>query len=74
VPRQGHELYRAGVRVGEVASGGVSPTLGTNIASAFVRLGDDREGTELELDVRGKRQPARVRELPFYSRTRKTKS
>jgi len=71
VPRQGQELFRAGERVGAVASGGVSPTLDTNIGSAFVRLGLDQEGTELELDVRGKRQPCRVRELPFYSRTRK---
>jgi aminomethyltransferase len=59
--------------VGRVVSGGVSPTLGTNSGSAFVRLGLDREGVELELDVRGKRQTARVRELPFYSRTRKPK-
>jgi aminomethyltransferase len=71
VPRQGLELYQGAERVGVVASGGVSPTLGSNIGSAFVRLGHDREGTELELDVRGKRQPARVCELPFYSRTRK---
>src|SRR5262245_43232290 len=71
VPRQGLELFHGAERVGQVVSGGVSPTLGTNIGSAFVRLGLDREGVELELDVRGKRQPARVRELPFYSRTRK---
>jgi aminomethyltransferase len=75
VPRQGQELFPAGAArgepVGRVASGGVSPTLGSNIGSAFVRLGLDREGVELELSVRGKRQPARVRELPFYSRTRK---
>jgi aminomethyltransferase len=71
VPRQGLELFRGGERVGQVASGGVSPTLGTNIGSAYVRLGLDKEGQELELDVRGKRQSAHVRELPFYSRTRK---
>jgi len=71
VPRQGLELFHGAESVGRVASGGVSPTLGTNIGSAFVRLGQDREGLELELDVRGKRQSARVRELPFYSRTRK---
>jgi len=71
VPRQGLELYRSGEKVGVVASGGVSPTLDTNIGSAFVKLGHDQEGTELELDVRGKRQPVRVQELPFYSRTRK---
>jgi aminomethyltransferase len=71
VPRQGLELFWGGERVGQVASGGVSPTLGTNIGSAYVRLGLDKEGQELELDVRGKRQSAHVRELPFYSRTRK---
>jgi aminomethyltransferase len=71
VPRQGHELFRGAETVGTVASGGVSPTLGTNIGSAFVQLGLDDEGVELELDVRGKRQPCRVRALPFYSRTRK---
>jgi aminomethyltransferase len=74
VPRQGLELLHDGVVVGRVVSGGVSPTLGTNIGSAYVRLGLDREGVELELDVRGKRQPARVCELPFFSRTRKTKT
>ncbi len=71
VPRQGQELFQGSQRVGRIASGGVSPTLGTNIGSAYVRLGLDREGTELELDVRGKRQACRVRELPFYSRTRR---
>jgi aminomethyltransferase len=71
VPRQGHELYRGAEKVGYVVSGSVSPTLGTNIGSAYLRLGADRSGTELELDVKGKRQPCTVRELPFYSRTRK---
>jgi aminomethyltransferase len=71
VPRQGLALFQGEKRVGEVVSGGVSPTLGTNIGSAFVELGLDREGVELELDVRGKRQPCRIQELPFYSRTRK---
>jgi len=71
VPRQGMELWRGSELVGHVASGGVSPTLSTNIGSAFVRLGSDQEGLELQLDVRGKRQSARVQELPFYSRTRK---
>ena len=71
VPRQGLELFQGAEPAGRVVSGGVSPTLGTNIGSAFVRLGLDREGVELELDVRGKRQKARVCELPFFSRTRK---
>jgi len=71
VPRQGHELWSGERRVGVVCSGGVSPTLDTNIGSAFVELGQDAEGTALDLLVRDKRQACRVRELPFYSRTRK---
>ncbi len=73
VPRQGYELLAGDEVVGEVCSGAVSPTLGTNIGSAYVRLGHDAPDTELELSIRGKRQPCRVRELPFYSRTRKKK-
>jgi aminomethyltransferase len=71
VPRQGHPVLKGGDEVGHVCSGSVSPTLGTNIATAYVRLGADAEGTELALDVRGKRQPCTVHALPFYSRTRK---
>jgi len=74
VPRQGYRLFAGDDEVGRICSGAVSPTLGTNIGSAMVRLGLDQAGTELELDVRGKRQPCRVRELPFYSRTRKKKN
>ena len=70
-PRQGYALMDRDERVGEVCSGGISPTLDTNIGSASVRIGWDEAGRELELDVKGRRQPATVCELPFYSRTRK---
>jgi aminomethyltransferase len=71
VPRQGYALYAGGEQVGEVVSGAKSPTLETNIASAYVRLGHDAPGTPLELDIKGKRQLCRLQDLPFYSRTRK---
>ena len=74
VPRQGHLLFQGDEEVGHVVSGGISPTLDTNIGSAYVALGHDAAGTELSLDVRGKRQPCRVQDLPFYSRTRKKKA
>lgn len=73
VPRQGHLIYSGDELVGRMLSGGVSPTLNKNIGSALVRLGLDKEGTELEFDIRGKRQACVVCELPFYSRTRKKK-
>jgi aminomethyltransferase len=71
VPRQGSEVFRGSTRVGEVCSGSPSPTLSTNIASAYVALDAASAGTELELDFRGKRQACRVQDLPFFSRTRK---
>jgi aminomethyltransferase len=71
VPRQGARVFAGSADVGEICSGAPSPTLGTNIASAYVELGRDRPGTELEIDFKGKRQPATVRALPFFSRTRK---
>ena len=74
VPRHGYALFDGDQEVGQVCSGGVSPTLETNIGTALVRLGADGEGQVLELDVRGRRQACTVQELPFYSRTRKKKS
>ena len=74
VPRQGYRLFSGDEEVGAVCSGSISPTLDTNIASAYVTLGHDREGEKLEIDIRGKRQTATVCELPFYSRTRQKKN
>ena len=71
VPRQGLKLYRGDQEVGYVVSGSVSPTIETNIGTAYVTLGNEEVGTELELDLRGKRQPCVVAPQPFYSRTRK---
>jgi aminomethyltransferase len=71
VPRQGCTLHEDGREIGFVCSGSVSPTVGAHIGSAYVMLGHDAPGTELELDLRGKRQSARVQDLPFYSRTRR---
>ncbi len=71
VPRQGMAIYRGEEEVGHVCSGSVSPTIDSKIGSAYLKLGSDTPGLELELDMRGKRQACVVQELPFYSRTRK---
>lgn len=54
--------------VGIVTSGALSPTLGHPIAMAYVDPGHTEVGTELFIDVRGKRIPASVTALPFYKR------
>jgi aminomethyltransferase len=57
-------------RVGTVTSGAPSPTLGHPIAMAYVTPEVAAAGTELAVDVRGRREPVRVVELPFYRRPR----
>ena len=54
--------------VGVVTSGALSPTLGVPIAMAYVAPRFAREGTRLEVDVRGTRLPFTVTALPFYRR------
>ncbi len=71
VPRQGYELWIDGARAGEVVSGSVSPTLGTNIATGYVPVGLGEPGSRGELDVKGKRQEVTFCAIPFFSRTRK---
>jgi aminomethyltransferase len=66
IPRQGNDLVLGDERVGEVTSGTMSPSLGIGIGMGYVRADLARPGTELEVDVRGKRRAARVERVPIY--------
>lgn len=70
VPRQGYPLVHGGQRIGHVCSGNISPTLDTNIATAYVRSDLAAPGTNLEFLVRDKGEPCTVVQLPFYKRAR----
>jgi folate-binding protein YgfZ len=61
----GSLLYRDGKEVGRVTSSVVSPRLGTALALAYVRRGNQEPGTVVEVEVTGERRPAEVRALPF---------
>ena len=69
-PRQGYRVLAAGKDIGHVCSGNVSPTLDTNIATAYVREEFAAPGTQLEFLVKDKAEPCVVRALPFYQRQR----
>ena len=68
IPRQGNAVLAAGEVVGEVTSGTHSPSLEVGIGMAYVRADLAEPGTELEIDVRGKRRAARVGSKPLYKR------
>jgi aminomethyltransferase len=65
--REGAPILAGGETVGVVTSGGFSPTLGAPIAMGFVPPRLAAPGTALEVEVRGRRQPAEVAPLPFVS-------
>jgi aminomethyltransferase len=65
IPRMGHQVFLGDKPVGEVTSGNFSPTLGAGIALAFVSAELSELGTQLEIDIRGKRLPVQVVKPPF---------
>jgi aminomethyltransferase len=69
-PRQGYPIVHGGTQVGHVCSGNISPTLDTNIATAYVRHEFTAPGTQLQFVVRDKPEPCTVATLPFYKRAR----
>ncbi|MGB7686242.1 MAG: glycine cleavage system aminomethyltransferase GcvT [Solirubrobacterales bacterium] len=68
IPREGNPVLAADKEVGVVTSGTFSPSLEIGAGMAYVRTDFAEPGTEIEIDVRGKRRPARVASRPLYER------
>ena len=60
-----------GRAIGIITSGSPSPTLGKNIALAYLPPHLAAEGTILYVEIRGQKCKARVVPTPFYKRTKK---
>jgi aminomethyltransferase len=68
VMRAGCLLLHGGQPVGQLTSGGFSPTLGVSIGLGYLPPELAAPGTELDVDVRGKPLSAQVVPRPFYKR------
>jgi aminomethyltransferase len=66
IPRQGNPILSGEETVGGVTSGTHSPSLEVGIGMGYVRADLAEPGTELEIDVRGRRRAARVEKAPLY--------
>jgi aminomethyltransferase len=66
IPRQGNPVLADGAEAGVVTSGTLSPSLEVGIGMAYLRSELAEPGTEVEIDVRGKRRPARIASKPLY--------
>jgi aminomethyltransferase len=71
IARQGFAVLNGTTRVGEITSGTFSPTLQKSIAMAYVDARGASPGTELQVDLRGTTQPAKIVPLPFFKRSSK---
>jgi aminomethyltransferase len=70
IPRAHHAVSSGGRRAGEVTSGTFSPTLGLGIAMAYLSPADGfEEGSEVEIDIRGRRAATEVVRTPFVDRS-----
>lgn len=68
IAREGAAVLHQQRQVGHVTSGTFSPTLQKSIAMAYLPAELTQPGTEVEVDIRGKREAAVVVRLPFHKR------
>jgi aminomethyltransferase len=75
IARHGYPVLAAdddGPPIGNVTSGTKLPTLGKAMGMAYLPIESTATGQEFFVDIRGRAARARVVELPFYSRRKKT--
>jgi aminomethyltransferase len=66
IAREGAKVLQDGQETGIVTSGTFAPTLAKSIAMAYVDPAFTSPGTSFDVDIRGKPEPARGVQLPFY--------
>jgi aminomethyltransferase len=68
IPRTGCAVLRGDDQVGVVTSGTLSPCMEVGIGMAYVRSDLVSPGSEVTVDVRGKRRSARIDSKPLYKK------
>ena len=69
IAREGCPIYYGSKLLGTTTSGTHCPYLGRPVAMALIPVEYSDIGTQLEVDVRGRRIAAEIVALPFYKRT-----
>ncbi|MFQ5990080.1 MAG: glycine cleavage system aminomethyltransferase GcvT [Candidatus Methylomirabilales bacterium] len=70
IARPHYKVAVDGREIGEVTSGGPSPTLGKNIGLAYVTIAHATIGNEVDILIRGEAVRAKIVSTPFYKRKR----
>ena len=70
IARHGYPACLGDAEAGTVTSGSYAPVLQKNIGLVYLPAPKAAVGTEFDVEIRGKRVPARVVPTPFYKRPR----
>ena len=70
VPRHDMRLLAQDKPIGTVTSGNLSPILQKGIGLGYVNPAYTEAGTAFDVEIRGRRVPARVVALPFYKKSK----
>ncbi len=68
IPREGYKIFKNSVETGEMVSGTFSPSLKKAIGTGYVQRENADVGSEIEIDIRGKKVKGKVVNTPFYRR------
>ena len=67
-PRPHYPIEKDGTVIGEITSGGLSPSLRKGIGMAYLPLEYSKIGTEIDIDIRGRKLKAKIVKKPFYKK------
>jgi glycine cleavage system T protein (aminomethyltransferase) len=68
IARGGYPLFKNRVGIGRITSGTKSPSLGKAIALGYVAAAEAALGNIVNVEIRGRKIPAKIVSLPFYRR------
>ena len=68
IARHGSAIEKGGRAIGQVTSGGPSPTLKKNIGLGLIAAGEAKIGNEIDIVIRSQKVKAKIVKLPFYKR------
>ena len=72
IARHGYDVYYGGEKIGNVTSGGVAPTAGTNIALAYIKnIKELGIGSLVQIMIREKLHDAKIVKRPFVQKHNK---
>jgi aminomethyltransferase len=69
IARENAKIFKQDQEVGIVTSGSFGPSVGAAVVMGYVNFNYSEVGTSVELEVRGKKYPAKICLLPFYQKS-----